>query len=304
MLLIACPGQGSQKPGFLTEWVAEPRYRSYLETLSEAAELDIITHGTTSDAETIRDTAVAQPLIVAASLLSLTALRERVTLPAFAATGHSVGEFAAAVAAGVLSDVDAMRLVGVRARAMAAAAAQAETGMAAVVGGDEDEVISAIAAAGLVAANRNGPGQIVAAGELAKLTELSEQAPKGARVVTLAVAGAFHTEFMASAVEVLRAAAATVEVHDPSVPLYSNADGEQVTSGAAALESLVAQVSRPVRWDLCLQSFARDGVSTMVELLPGGTLAGIAKRALREATSIAITTPADLNVVTEHLSAT
>lgn len=302
VIVIACPGQGSQTPGFLTDWIEDADSRAFLEAASEAAGVDLVKHGTTSDADTIRSTEIAQPLIVAASLLSWRALAARTDLAAAGVAGHSVGEFAAAVAAGVLSERDAMRLVGVRGRAMAEAAAVEQTGMSAVVGGVEADVLAAIEAAGLTPANRNGGGQIVAAGSLPALANLAEHAPRGARVIPLQVAGAFHTHFMGSAVAVLAESAAATDVADPTRKLWSNADGGLVTSGAAFRDSLVSQIASPVRWDACMESFTAAGITGLIELTPAGALTGIAKRGLKGIPTVAVKTPADLEAAVQLLT--
>ncbi|MBO1902841.1 ACP S-malonyltransferase [Leucobacter weissii] len=302
MIVISCPGQGSQTPGFLSEWLELPAAREFLGEASERAGVDLISHGTESDAETIRDTRLAQPLIVAASLLAWRALGERTSLDGVGVAGHSVGEFAAASAAGVLAETDALELVGVRGRAMADAATREETGMSAVVGGVEADVLERIAAHGLTAANRNGGGQIVAAGPLDALRALAEDAPRGARVIQLQVAGAFHTPYMASAVPVLAEAARGVSVSDPSRPLWTNADGSLLDSGARTLDLLVAQIANPVRWDACMSSFLEAGISGLIELTPAGALVGIAKRALRGVPAVAVRTPEDLDAAVELIS--
>ncbi|PRI12184.1 ACP S-malonyltransferase [Leucobacter massiliensis] len=302
MIVIACPGQGSQTPGFLNPWLELPGARDFLGEASEHAGADLIAHGTVSDAETIRDTAIAQPLIVAASLLAWRELSARVDLAAAGIAGHSVGEFAAASAAGILGAGDALRLVGVRGRAMAEAAARAETGMAAVVGGVEDDVLAQIAAHGLTPANRNGGGQIVAAGERSALAALAEDAPRGARVIPLQVAGAFHTEAMSSAIPALREAAAAVAVADPAHTIWSNADGSVVTEGKRFLELLVSQVANPVRWDACMAGFAEHGIGAFIELAPAGALTGIAKRALKGVPSAPISSPSDLDAAVALIS--
>lgn len=289
MIVVVAPGQGSQTPGFLAPWLELDGAGALLAAYSDAAGVDLAAAGTAWDADRIRDTAVAQPLIVAAGLL---ALRE---LPAPAAVaGHSVGELTAAVAAGILDDVAAMRLVGIRGRAMAEAAAQAPTGMSAVVGGDQDDVVAALAALDLTPANMNGGGQIVAAGALDRLATLADAPPAGTRVIPLQVAGAFHTRYMQPAVAALRDAAEAIEPADPRASIWTNRDGAAVTSGRAFVDLLVGQVANPVRWDLCMASFADAGVTGIVELLPGGTLTGLAKRALRGVPSVAIKTPEDL----------
>ena len=295
MIVIASPGQGSQTPGFLAPWLELPGAREFLGEASEYVGIDLIAHGTTSDADTIRDTAIAQPLIVAASLLAWRELSARVSVADAGIAGHSVGEFAAAVAAGVLTDADALRLVAVRGRAMADAASRAATGMAAVVGGVESDVLEKIAEHGATAANRNGGGQIVAAGSRAALDALAADAPRGARVIALQVAGAFHTEAMASAIPVLREAAVGISAEQPKHPLWSNADGALVTDGCAFVDSLVSQIAQPVRWDACMASFLSAGITGLIELLPAGALTGIAKRALKGVPAVAIKSPEDLD---------
>ncbi|GAA1161715.1 acyltransferase domain-containing protein [Nesterenkonia sandarakina] len=303
MLAIVCPGQGSQTQGFLSEWIRDDASRAALDTYSQHSGTDLVTHGTVSDSETIRDTAVAQPLIVAASLLSASALDlsalnpERVLF-----AGHSVGEVPAAVLAGVLTHQQALEFIKVRATSMAAAAAAVPTSMAAVVGGAEDEVRQAIADAGLTPANANGPGQIVAAGELDKLAALEANPPTRARVIPLTVAGAFHTDFMAPAQQSLAAAAAEFTVTDPRHRLISNRDGGYVTSGEEVLQRLVDQVTRPVRWDLCMETMADAEVTGVLELLPGGTLTGLAKRGLKGVKSLAVKTPADIDAAAEFIA--
>lgn len=299
MIVIACPGQGSQTPGFLAEWLEVPGAREFLESASDASGVDLVKHGTESDADTIRATELAQPLIVAASILAGNALSEMIDITGTGVAGHSIGEFAAAVGAGVLAPNDAMRLVGVRGRAMAEAAAAEQTGMSAVVGGVEADVLAAIEAAGLTPANRNGGGQIVAAGSLEGLARLAESSPRGARVIPLQVAGAFHTSYMASAIPVLSEAAATAEPSDPKRQLWTNSDGSLVSSGQAYLDSLVSQIASPVRWDACMESFQAAGITGLIELTPAGALAGIAKRALKGVPTVAVKTPADLDSAVE-----
>ncbi|SIT74420.1 ACP S-malonyltransferase [Microbacterium sp. RU33B] len=292
MIISVFPGQGSQSPGFLVPWLELDGAADRLAAYSEWSGVDLVAAGTEWDADRIRDTQVAQPLIVAASLLSWNALTDRSAVAGVA--GHSVGEFAAAAAAGVLSEEDALRLVGIRGRAMAEAAAVEKTGMSAVIGGDEAAVVARLAELDLTPANYNGGGQLVAAGSLDALAALAAEPVPGTRVIPLQVAGAFHTRYMAPAVEELRAAAAAVDVSDPGVSLWSNRDGSPVDSGAAFRDLLVDQVASPVRWDLCMASFAEAGATGIVELAPAGTLVGLAKRALRGIPSVAVKTPADL----------
>ena len=300
MIVVVCPGQGSQTPGFLVPWLENPSARALLGSLGEAAGVDLITHGTTSDADTIRDTAIAQPLIVAAGILTLDALADTDHLAKVSGiAGHSVGEFTAAAGAGVLDATDAVRLVGIRGRAMAEAAAQVATGMSAVIGGDEVEVLARHAALELHPANYTGGGQLVVAGELPALAKLAEEPPAGARVIPLQVAGAFHTSYMASAVDTLRQAAADVNTNAPTKTLWTNNDGSKVTDGQAFRDLLVGQVSSPVRWDLCMNSFAEAGVTGIIELAPAGALVGLAKRGLKGVPTVAIKTPEDLTAARE-----
>lgn len=303
MLAIVCPGQGSQTPGFLSAWLEQEESAARLSSYAEASGIDLKTHGTVSDEDTIRDTAVAQPLIVAASLLSARALGVA-ELPAdqvlFA--GHSVGEVPASALAGVLTDEQALQLIAVRAAGMAEAAAAEPTSMAAVVGGVEDEVRQAITDAGLAAANANGPGQIVAAGAVQRIKALEENAPARARVIPLSVAGAFHTDYMASAQEKLAAAVQDLEPTDADHTLLSNRDGEVIHSGQEVVDRLVEQVTRPVRWDLCMETMKAQGVTGILELLPGGTLTGLAKRGLKGVKSFAVKSPEDLDAAREFIA--
>jgi [acyl-carrier-protein] S-malonyltransferase len=295
MFVIASPGQGSQKPGFLAPWLDNPDYRETLASWSTTIGVDLVTHGTTSDLETITDTAIAQPLIVAAGILTGRALLE--ALPASASlqmAGHSVGEFTAAALAGVLSDEDALRLVALRGRAMAEASAAEPTGMSAVIGGEPQELEAALGHHGLFAANFNGGGQTVVAGSEDALARFAEEPPAGTRVIPLSVAGAFHTPYMSSAVASLAAAAANTIPGEPHYPLYTNRDGSVVSSGETYLSYLVDQVARPVRWDSCMESFASSGITGMMELAPAGALAGLAKRGLKGVPTVAINSPDDI----------
>ena len=308
MLIITAPGQGAQTPGFLAPWLDLPDVAERLGTASELAGCDLIRFGTAASADEIKDTAVAQPLLVAAAIVAASALSggDPGDVPAGAAAGHSVGELAAGVIAGVLAADDAMRLVGVRGTAMAAAAAVEPTGMTAVLGGDQDAVLAAIARNGLTPANVNGAGQIVAAGTLTDLEAFAADPPAGARLRPLQVAGAFHTRYMAPAAEALRDAAIGVTVDDPAMTLLSDADGAAVTTGKEWLERIIAQVAAPVRWDLCMRTMADLGVTAFIELPPAGTLTGLARRALPGVTQLAIKTPDQLDaardLIEEHLA--
>ena len=273
MLALIAPGQGSQTPGMLLPWIADPSNAELLGQWSQAIDLDLLHLGTTADANEIRDTANAQPLIVAAGLLSAGALNVEGKFSYVA--GHSVGEITAAALAGVVSPVDALRLVRVRGLEMAKAATASPSGMSAVLGGDREVVLQAILDAGLIAANDNGGGQIVAAGDLDALASL---APEGARVRALQVAGAFHTHFMAPAVEAFSDFASTITTSDPTVGVLSNRDGQVLTSGSEILDRIVSQVANPVRWDLCMSTMQTSGVTKALEVAPAGTLVGLIKR--------------------------
>ena len=300
VLVIACPGQGSQTPGMLTPWLEHPGVGDLVGQLSEATSLDLRAHGTTSDDETIKDTAIAQPLLVAAGLTCAHAIfgdgSEADRLGgANLVAGHSVGEITAAALTGVLSAQDAMTFVALRGRGMAQAAAITPTGMSAVLGGDRDEVLTAIEAAGLTPANVNAAGQIVAAGTLEQLAVLGQPPPTRSRVIPLKVAGAFHTEHMAAAVAALTTAAASLTPHDPTIPLLTNQDGRVVANGREFVNLLVEQVSNPVRWDLCMEQMADLGVTGFLELLPAGTLGGLAKRALKGVEIVTVKSPDDID---------
>ncbi|GLZ79752.1 ACP S-malonyltransferase [Actinorhabdospora filicis] len=285
------PGQGSQKPGFLTPWLDLPGATERLRAWSEVAGVDLVHLGTEADAEEIKDTAKTQPLLVAAGLLAAGHLPLG-DVPVFA--GHSIGEITASALAGVFSPESAMTLAAVRGREMAAACALEETTMAAVLGGDAGEVTAAIEAAGAYPANVNGAGQIVAAGSVEAIAKLAAQPPAKARVIALQVAGAFHTPYMAPAREALEGLAGGIETADPRATLLSNADGSAVGDGAEVLARLVRQVTSPVRWDECMNTLAELGVTALIELPPAGTLAGLAKRALKGIEIVTVNTPDDL----------
>jgi [acyl-carrier-protein] S-malonyltransferase len=302
VLVLVAPGQGAQTPGFLTPWLELPGAADRVAAWSDAIGLDLAHYGTQADADAIRDTAVAQPLLVAAGLLSATALGD---IAPDAVAGHSVGEITAAAFAGVLDDTAALTLVRKRGLAMAEAAAVTETGMSALLGGDPEVSVAHLEKLGLTPANVNGAGQIVAAGTLEQLAALNEDKPEGVRkVVPLKVAGAFHTHHMAPAVEALATAAKELTPADPTVPYVSNKDGRTVATGAEVLDRLVGQVANPVRWDLCMETFKELGVTALIEVCPGGTLTGLAKRALPGVKTLALKTPDDLDaareVIAEH----
>lgn len=297
MLAIVAPGQGAQTPGFLAPWLEDRSFADRLNWLSTVAGLDLAHYGTEADAETIRDTAVAQPLLVAAGLLGALSLFPS---PADgfrttgAAAGHSVGEITAAAATGVLSAEQAMVFVRERGKGMAAASAVRPTTMAAVLKGDRDEVLAAIEKAGCVPANNNGSGQIVAAGTVEQIADLKANAPAGVRIIPLSVAGAFHTEHMGPAQDTLARLARAISTHDPRTRLLSNADGQVVPEGREYLGRLVSQITNPVRWDLCMETMTDLGVTGLLELPPAGTLTGIAKRNMPGVEVFSLNTPDQL----------
>jgi [acyl-carrier-protein] S-malonyltransferase len=297
MLALIAPGQGSQTPGMLQPWIADPAKVELLRQWSEAIDLNLLHLGTTAEADEIRDTANAQPLIVAAGLLSAGAIDIEGKFSFVA--GHSVGEITAAALAGVITPVDALRLVRVRGVEMAKAAAASPSGMSAVLGGERDVVLAAIAQAGLVAANDNGGGQIVAAGDLDALASL---APEGARVRALQVAGAFHTHFMSAAVETFGNFAATISISDPVVGVLSNRDGQVLDSGSEIITRIVEQVANPVRWDLCMATMQASGVTRALEVAPAGTLVGLLKRAVASIETYAFKSPDDLASANQFVS--
>jgi [acyl-carrier-protein] S-malonyltransferase len=290
MLVIAAPGQGAQSPGFLAPWLELPGTDEYLGRWSELAGIDLIRMGTTASAEEITDTSATQPLLVAAALIGAGQLPQP-----DAVAGHSVGELAAGSLAGVVSPDDAIRLAGVRGLAMARAAASVSTGMTAVLGGDEKVVLAAIDGHGLDAANINSKGQIIAAGTLAQLAALAASPPEGTRTRALKVAGAFHTAHMLPAAKALSDAVAGTATSDPAIALLSNKDGAVVSSGADWLQRMVAQVTAPVRWDLCMETMAALGITAFVELPPAGPLAGLVKRTWPGVRALALKTPDQLD---------
>ena len=296
MIALTCPGQGAQTPGFLAPWLELESFKAEIEKYSAILDMDLVHFGTEADADQIKDTKIAQPLIVAASMAShaalIGALQDDTMFEGVA--GHSVGEIAAANIAGVLETEAALKFVKARGEQMAIAASLEESSMAAVVGGEQDIVVNHLSSLGLFAANYNGKGQIVAAGSSSKIQELIESPPPGTRVVRLAVAGAFHTTFMETAKVALASLALSISCEDPKLLIWSNSGGVRVSSGDKFLDLLIDQVSNPVRWDLTMDSMASDGVSAVIELLPGGALTGIAKRAMPGVATLALKSPEDL----------
>ena len=296
MIALTCPGQGAQTPGFLTPWLELDSFKNEIEKYAAVLEMDLVHFGTEADAEQIKDTKIAQPLIVAASMAShavfVQALKDDSLFAGVA--GHSVGEIAAANIAGVMSMEAALKFVKARGEQMAEASSLASSSMAAVVAGEQELVLDHLSNMGLFAANYNGKGQIVAAGSSSKIQELVANPPSGTRVVGLAVAGAFHTSFMETAKVALTSLASSIRTENPKLLLWSNSDGARVSSGDKFLELLINQVSKPVRWDKTMEAMVSDGVSAVIELLPGGTLTGIAKRAIPGVATLALKSPEDI----------
>lgn len=305
MIVVVCPGQGAQTPGMLSPWLEVPEFKASIEAQQSASGVDLIAHGTLSDADTIRDTAVAQPLIVATGVASLAALSQGKSLSELGVAGvagHSVGEITAAVAAGVFTAEQGIRFVKERGDAMAKAAALESTTMAAILGGDQAEVEAKLASLDLQPANYNGGGQIVAAGSVDAIAALQADPVAGTRVIPIQVAGAFHTRYMQPAVATLEAYAAGVTVADPSVTLWTNAGGRVISSGSEFVSLLVNQVSSPVRWDLCMAAMVEAGVTAVIELAPAGTLVGLAKRSMPGIETLAVKTPEHLDAARELIS--
>ncbi len=302
MLVIVAPGQGAQTPGFLTPWLEDPTFAARFDWLATVAGIDLAHYGTEADADTIRDTKIAQPLLVATGLVAALDLFPH-PADAFArigaVAGHSVGELTAAAGARVITAEQAMVLVRERGNAMADAAAITATGMTAVLGGDRDEVLAAIERHGLTPANDNGPGQLVAAGTTEQLAAFAEDPPAKARLIPLSVAGAFHTTHMGPAVDRMASLARSVSTHDPRTPVISNRDGQVVHDGRDVLRRMVGQIANPVRWDLCLETMSDLGVTGILEMPPAGTLTGIAKRALKGVETFALKTPDQLDAARE-----
>ena len=307
MLAIVCPGQGSQTPGFFTPWLEIESFRESIEAQQEASDLALIDHGTLSDAETIRDTAVAQPLIVSAGIASLAALfgnNGAVNASVAGLAGHSVGEVTAAVAAGIFTAEQGITFVKARSLAMAKAAHLQATGMAAILGGDQSAIEARLAELELEPANYNGGGQIVAAGTIEAIAALQAEGPAGSRVIPLQVAGAFHTRFMQPAVAEMAEYAAHLEVADPTRYVWSNAGGKLVKSGSEFVSLLVKQISSPVRWDLTMAAMVEAGTTAIIEVCPGGTLTGLAKRSMPGVETLALKSPdqleAALTLISNH----
>ena len=305
MIVVVCPGQGSQTPGFMAPWLELPSFRASIESMQAASGIDLVAHGTVSDADTIRDTSVAQPLIVSAGVATLAALFDlggSVSEKVAGVAGHSVGEITAAVASGIFTAEQGIRFVKERGDAMALAAALEPTSMAAILGGDQAIVEARLNELGLEPANYNGAGQIVAAGSTAGISELQATGPEGSRVIPLQVAGAFHTRYMAPAASTLAAYAAGLTVADPMTSLWSNAGGRKIGSGPNFVELMVNQVKSPVRWDLCMAAMADAGVTALIEVAPAGTLVGLAKRSMPGVETLAIKSPDNLDAALALIS--
>jgi [acyl-carrier-protein] S-malonyltransferase len=297
MIVIVCPGQGSQTPGFFSPWLELPSFRESIQAMQDASGVDLIAHGTTSDADTIRDTAIAQPLIVAAGVATMSALLNGKTLKEIGVagiSGHSVGEITAAVGAGIFDAQTAIGFVNTRGKAMAKAAALEPTSMAAIIGGEQSEIEIKLTALDLEPANYNGAGQIVAAGQAQKIADLQADPPAGSRVIPLQVAGAFHTRFMQPAVQVLDDYSKGITAMDPELTIWSNQSGQVVSSGDEFIQLMVSQISSPVRWDYCMKSMLDAGVTAIIELAPAGTLVGLAKRGMPGVETLAVKTPENL----------
>ena len=286
-------------------WLDIPEFRSSIEAMQAAAGIDLVAHGTVSDADTIRDTSIAQPLIVSAGVATIAALFNeagKVSSNIAGVAGHSVGEITAAVASGIFTAEQGIKFVKERGDAMALAAGLEPTSMAAILGGEQQAVESRLVELGLEPANYNGGGQIVAAGSAASIGELQTAAPAGARVIPLQVAGAFHTRYMSPAVSTLAAYSAGLTVNEPTTMLWSNAGGRLVGSGTEFVELMVNQVRSPVRWDLCMAAMVEAGVTAVIEVAPAGTLTGLARRSMPGVETLAIKSPENLDAARELIA--
>ncbi|MFJ9870863.1 ACP S-malonyltransferase [Streptomyces sp. NPDC101165] len=298
MLVMVAPGQGAQIPGFLKSWLEEPAFADHIHWLSTVCGIDLEHYGSEADADSIRDTAIAQPLIVGTGLLGARALFSRSAgRPALldVAAGHSLGELTVAASVGMLSEEQTMVLVRERGRAMAATAAKSRAGMVAVLGGDPDDVQATIERHGLVTVNDNGPGQVVAAGAREAIARLVAEPPAATRIRPLQIAGAFHTPEVEHVAVRLGRCARAITPLTPPARLLSNRDGEVVTDGREMLDRIVRQVSLPVRWGLCMETMTRLGVTGLLELPPASTLTRIARRALPDVETFALNTPDQLD---------
>lgn len=302
-IFITAPGQGCQHPGMLDAWVARDEGRDVIEEWSLATGLDLLDLSRSSVA--LQNTAIAQPVLTATALVSWHAMQPRLQPGSVAlCAGHSVGELAAASVAGHFSAVDAIRLAHARGLAMAAACAEAPTGMVAVTpsrrdGADDHQIVTTLREAGLELANVNGAHEFIAAGPSAALSSLIERAPAGMRLLPLAVAGAFHTAAMSPAVQTFARALDTVSITSAATPLIANADGEGIVDREDLKRRLVRQVDGPVRWDLCSAKIAAlsQADTTVIELAPGGPLTRLASRTGTPGRLVRLATPDDV----EHL---
>ena len=288
------PGQGSQTSGMYSTWITDTANKELIAKYSELIDLDLFHYGTSATQAEITATNIAQPLLTALAFMSFSKLEVN-SNSNIIYSGHSVGEFSAASLAGFYYDKTAMKLVNVRGKAMAeAAASNNATGMSAVLGGDKAEVIRHIEQFDLVPANVNSNGQIVASGLLSNLEKLSENPPASTKVRKLEVAGAFHSQFMKSAESELEKEFAQVEVTDSNSSFISNKDGQIIKDSSELKNRLITQITSPVRWDLCQAKMIELGVTGMLELAPAGVLTGIAKREMPGVELFAIKSPEDI----------
>jgi [acyl-carrier-protein] S-malonyltransferase len=289
------PGQGSQTSGMYSPWITDQTNNEIVKKYSDLIDLDLFHYGTVASQPEITATNIAQPLLTALAFMSFNRLNIK-SNENIIYSGHSVGEFSAACLAGFYSDETAMKLVSVRGKAMAeAAASNSATGMSAVLGGDKAEIIKHIEQFDLVPANVNSSGQIVASGLLTNLEKLSANPPASTKVRKLDVAGAFHSQFMKSAESELEDEFAQVELTKPTCSFISNKDGQTITESTQLKSRLISQITSPVRWDLCQAKMVELGVTGMLELAPAGVLTGIAKREMPGVELFAIKSPEDID---------
>ena len=303
MLAVVAPGQGSQSVGMLSPWVTDSKDKELVDSWSSLISVDLLKLGQSGNSEEIKSTDNAQLLIFITSILSSLNLDlKNAKDQSIIFAGHSVGEFAAYSIAGTFEVDQALKIVARRGQSMLAATnAFSKTGMSAVLGGNNDEVISYLREFNLIPANINSNGQIIAAGTLENLDRLANTPPAGTRVRPLEVSAAFHTKYMEPAISRFKEIFRDLNTNSPSQIILSNKNGEELNKSTDIIENLINQVISPVRWDLCQAKMVELGVTGMLELAPGGTLCGIAKKEIPSVETFAIKSPEDIQSANDFI---